>query len=72
MRLSKLVVVGVLVFTILAGGVFAGCGGGGAQVKQSNATLGQELTDLQEAYEQGVITQREYERAKKDLLKKYK
>ncbi len=72
MRLTKLSVVAVLIFTIVMGGVFVGCSGGGATVQQSNTTLGQELTDLQEAYEKGIITQREYERAKKELLKKYK
>ena len=49
------------------------CGGGGAktQVSQSSATMGQELTDLQAARASGAITDREYERARKDILKKY-
>lgn len=70
MRLSTVTVVAVVIFTILMGGVFVGCAGGGTQVEQSNTTLGQELTDLQEAYEKGIITEREYERAKKELLRK--
>jgi hypothetical protein len=72
MRSARLTVVVLLIFTIVMGGVFAGCGGGGASVKQSNTTLGQELTDLQAAYDKGIITEKEYERAKKEILKKYK
>ncbi|MBL3676005.1 MAG: SHOCT domain-containing protein [Alphaproteobacteria bacterium] len=52
----------------------AGCGGGGAktQVSQSSATMGQELTDLKTARDQGLISDKEYERAKRDILKRYK
>lgn len=49
----------------------AGCGGGGATVQSSNTTIGQELSDLQTAYEKGIITEKEYNKAKKDILKKY-
>lgn len=72
MQLSKVFVSALVIGSILSGGLFAGCGGGGAQVQQSSATLGQELNDLQEAYEKGIITEREYEKAKKEILKKYK
>jgi len=72
MRLAKLSVVAAVIFTILMGGLFVGCSGGGAEVKQSNTTLGQELTDLQAAYDRGIITQREYEKAKKEILDRYK
>jgi len=34
--------------------------------------MGQELLDLKKAYDEGVITEREYERAKKDIMRKYK
>ena len=71
MRFTRVSVVALVILTIVMGGLFVGCGGGGAQVQQSNVTLGQELQDLQAAYEKGVITQREYEKAKKELLKKY-
>ena len=52
--------------------VLSGCGGGGAKTEVSTKTLGQELTDLQQAYEAGAITESEYEKSKKSLLKKYK
>ena len=72
MRFTKVSVIAVLIFTIVMGGLFVGCGGGGAQVQQSTTTLGQELTDLQAAYEKGIITEKEYNKAKKELLQKYK
>ncbi|MBK6288994.1 MAG: SHOCT domain-containing protein [Gammaproteobacteria bacterium] len=51
--------------------VLAGCGGGSTTVKAGNEqTAGQELLDLQKAYESGVISEREYNDAKKKLLKK--
>ena len=72
MKSLKVSVVAVVIFTIVMGGLFVGCGGGGTQVKQSTTTLGQELTDLQTAYEKGIITEKEYNRAKKDILNKYR
>ena len=59
---------------ILAGGLAlsSGCGGGGATYQAaSNQTLGKELQDLQQSYEKGIITQKEYENTKKRLIKKY-
>ena len=72
MRLARLSVVAVVVLTILMGGLFVGCGGGGAELKQSNTTMGQQLIDLQSAYDRGIITEREYEKAKKEILSQYK
>jgi hypothetical protein len=72
MRFTKVTVIAVVVFTIVMGGLFVGCGGGGAQVQQSSVSLGQQLEDLQAAREKGIITEKEYEKAKKELLKKYK
>jgi hypothetical protein len=72
MKLWKIGVVALVVFTIVMGGLFVGCGGGGAQVQQSSTTLGQELQDLEAAYEKGIITEKEYEKAKKEILKKNK
>lgn len=64
-----LVVLMMLGFTIAT----TGCGGGGAEIKATNTTttMGQELHDIKKAFDQGIITEKEYERAKKDILKKY-
>jgi uncharacterized membrane protein len=50
---------------------FVGCGGGGAKVQtQSRSTTkGQELMDLEEAYKKGIITEKEYNKQKKQILK---
>ena len=46
------------------------CGGGTrTNVQQKSVTTGQELMDLQQAYDQGIITKKEYDRKKKELLK---
>jgi len=34
-------------------------------------TLGKELIDLEKAYKQGIISQKEYDKAKKKLIDKY-
>ena len=59
-----------LVFAISFGSV--GCGGGGATLSQNTTTLGQQLQDLHAAYEQGIITEKQYEKKKKELMKNYK
>jgi len=54
-------------FLVLA----AGCGGGGAKsaIDAKTTTTGQELIDLQKAYDQGIITTKQYEDQKKKILK---
>ena len=50
----------------------AGCGGGGdTSVQASTTTMGQELTDLKKAYDDGIISEKEYERSKERILKRY-
>ena len=58
----------VVAMLLLASLNLAGCGGGGAEIKASNNTMGQELIDLQTAYEKGVITEEEFNKAKKKML----
>ena len=43
-----------------------------ANVQATTTTLGQELVDLQQAYEKGIITEKEYNDLKKKAMKKYK
>ena len=51
---------------------FVACGGSKTEVKSEpttvTTTLGQELQDLEKAYKDGVITEKEYEKAKKRLI----
>jgi Tfp pilus assembly protein PilV len=68
-RLSVLFIVALIIVSM---GV-TGCGRKQTTTVQStNATLGQELVDLQQAYEKGIITQKEYDDLKKKAMKKYK
>lgn len=57
----------LLVSTLLT----AGCGGGDSSVQAQTTTMGQELTDLKKAYDTGVINEKEYEKSKKNILKRY-
>jgi len=61
-----------LLSSVLMFGLSA-CGGGGAtsSTQVSTQTLGQELSDLKKAYDSGAMSEKEYESAKKTLLKKY-
>lgn len=49
------------------------CGGGGAKVEStvSTQTLGQQLIDLDKAYKEGVLSEKEYKKAKEALIEKY-
>jgi hypothetical protein len=62
----------VMASLIFIGSILSGCGGSKTEVSQSpQTTLGQELIDLDKAYKQGIITEKQYEKSKKDLLEKY-
>ncbi len=69
MRILRVCVLAVIVLLCVN---FAACGGGKTDVKSESSTvtttLGQELQDLDKAYKDGIITQKEYEKAKKRLI----
>jgi len=58
---------------LLAALLAAGCGGGRADVKQTTntTTMGQELMDLNSSYEKGIISEDEYKKAKKQIMRRY-
>jgi len=73
MRALRVCVIATMIVLAVS---FAGCGRR-AKVNvttppSSEQTLGRELLDLQEAYEKGVITEKEYKDQKKKLLKQKK
>lgn len=55
---------------VLNSTLITGCGGGGAKTVYQHrmTTVGQELTDLKKAHEQGALSDREYERQRQRLL----
>jgi hypothetical protein len=55
---------------VLAAGVLAACGGGGATTRNEVTTVsqGQELLDLKKAYDSGAISKEEYERVRARIL----
>ena len=55
----------------LAAALVAGCGGGDSTVQASTTTVGQELTDLKKAYDDGIVTEKEYQESKEKILERY-
>ena len=68
-KLGYIFLIGLLVVSLS----LSGCGRKqNTTVQSTNTTLGQELVDLQQAYEKGIITEKEYNDLKKKAMKKYK
>ena len=70
-KLGIIILVGLLAASI----TLSGCGRKqrtNVQTTTTTTTLGQELVDLQQAYEKGIITEKEYNDLKKKAMKKYK
>jgi hypothetical protein len=66
---------GALAGTLLLGALLGGCCGGGTPAPvtiapASGATLGQQLIELQKAYESGAITEAEYKKLKQETMDK--
>ena len=57
-----------LIFSLLVA-----CGGGGAKVETTtpNTTMGQELMDLDASFKKGLLTEKEYKNAKKNIMNRY-
>jgi hypothetical protein len=65
---------GALILIVLMSLSFTACGGkqtkNDVKTETITTTLGQELQDLNKAYKDGIITQKEYEKAKQALIDK--
>jgi hypothetical protein len=70
-NLRILSALGVLAAAIVAVPLLPGCVSK-SNVQTSTATLGQQLEDLKKSHEKGTISDKEYERLRKDLMNKYK
>jgi uncharacterized lipoprotein YehR (DUF1307 family) len=70
----KLIRVGALILIVLVSVSLTACGGKKTKTDVNTetvtTTLGQELLDLNKAYKDGIITQKEYEKAKQALIDK--
>lgn len=63
---------GLLATLIFVGALISGCcSGGSSDVKTETTatTLGSELKDLKDAYDQGIISEKEYNEAREKILK---
>ena len=58
----------LVLLMVLVSGSLTGCGGGGATMEAQTTTTGQQLIDLDKAYKDGIITEKEYEKKKKQIL----
>ncbi len=67
MKNAKILSIIVLVLTLSA------CGGGGADVvtNTTNTTMGQELMDLDASFKKGLLTESQYNKAKKNIMNRY-
>lgn len=58
----------VMVMAVATALFIAGCGGADVRTQTTTTTTGQELLDLKKAYDTGVITEKEYERKREEIL----
>jgi len=61
----------VAILLTLSFGALTACGGSDTKVTNTSTTQGQELQDLKKSFDQGIITEKEYNKAKKDILNRY-
>jgi Short C-terminal domain len=64
MRIKTIITVALVAAAVGLGGCF----GGDTEVKQTSVSKGQELQDLKKALDSGAITEREYDRLRKEIM----
>ncbi len=67
-RLKLLLLASILIVGISLSSCYRG--GSKSSVQASTTTTGQELLDLKKSYDAGIITEKEYDKKKKQILKK--
>ena len=71
-RVLIVLVAVMMALSVSSCGCLGGSKGGEAKVETTtkSTTLGQELQDLDDAHKKGIISDQEYEKQKKELLKR--
>jgi uncharacterized lipoprotein len=59
-----------LLLTALAVGMTSGCSSNSEPPANHQASVGQQLTDLDRARREGIITEKEYEKLRKAIIRK--
>jgi hypothetical protein len=67
--MERIIAGGLAAFLVLMSASLQGCGGGGSKTTVNSTTTGQELTDLKRALDEGVITQKEYDKKRNEILR---
>jgi len=70
MRTVRITALTLALLASLGLGITA-CGGGGAKIDARTTTLGQELQDLDAAYQKGLLTEKEYNQKRKEIMQRY-
>jgi uncharacterized membrane protein len=71
MRVCRNFLIGMIIMAVVG---IVGCCGGGTTVKETTSTvttttLGDELKSLKDAYDKGIITEKEYNTSKEKIIK---
>ena len=59
----------ILVLTVLTAGFTSGCFSSSEPPNKPQASVGQQLTDLDRAYREGIITEKEYQKLRKAIIR---
>jgi hypothetical protein len=59
----------VFIFLAMVSGLTSGCFSSSELQHKPQASVGQQLTDLDRAYREGIITEKEYQRLRKAIIR---
>ena len=66
--MRKLVKIAAMAWVMVMVLLTTGCGGTDVRNQTTTTTTGQELMDLKKAYDTGVISEKEYDRKREEIL----